>query len=332
MEESKMAISFNNAFAFEAASGWDTWSGATLAWVPLQEQVGLNWDKQELKVNQLMPSGLDSIAGQVQRSYDKVSGTIKMVLHATSGIKLLKDIFQKTVVDAQVGTTAAYTHTMGFDSAPSTYGWNFAMIMDGAGDGETIRVFNAFINKATFDFDEKNVVTVSLSFVARSAAYEDATLTPSYTDALAHEYFVGAKSALTLGGSSVVTDKLTLVIDNGQTENSYLGSDGPKGMEQTKKRTVTGTVSVDWTDQTYIDLCQANTTTALEITTDTEELIEIGEVNTYKAVFTVPAIRLTKLPMPKGTAPMKTDLAFELIDNQSDEPITVVVTNKTATL
>lgn len=174
-----------------------------------------------------------------------------------------------------------------------------------------LAVSNGEIATGTFNIDAAGFTTAT------------ALATPSYS--LSGSVFHFAQGAITVDGSAVANVRdFSITVENTLNVDRYnLGSSGAKA-EQTIGgfRTITGSITAEFTDTTLLAKYLADTTLALALTF-TGNTISGSYKDTLS--ITASAIKLDgETPKVSGPGPVDVTFNFSAYDNGTDEPLTIV--------
>lgn len=240
---------------------------------------------------------------------------------------LLQQIFASSA-SAQVGATAEYTQTHTLDETSWGKGMHATVQVGRSQSGGTVTPFTydgCKAREATFSCDENGFLMLDVVWLCRkpTSSGSSAFALQSASYATDNPPFAWDQAVFTLGGSERVTKRWSLTIAKTlDAERTGLGSVLRREALTVGEWALTGEIDVEFENSTDYDAFIAGTELALNVTfTDTEE-IDTGAP--FEIEFAIPAIVFTgDTPVIGGEGLIRQPLPYMVVDNGTDDPITV---------
>lgn len=249
------------------------------------------------------------------------------VTHKGMGL-LLQQIFGSSV-SAQVGATIEYTQTHTLDEAAGGRGVHATVQVGRSQSDGTVTPFTydgCVAQEATFSCDENGFLMLDVTWACRyettSGAGAFALQTASY--ATANPPFAWDQAVVTLNSVSRVSKKWSLALKRALDVERYgLGSTTRREPLLAGEWAVTGELDVEFENLTDYTAYIAGTPWPLTVTFTSADLILAA--TPFKITFTLPAVVFSgDTPTVGGEGLIRQPLSYMVVDNGTDNPITVV--------
>lgn len=246
------------------------------------------------------------------------------------GLGLLLKGWLGTTATAQQGGTSAYKHTFATDTAEASVSYTVQVQRSDAGG--SLRFFThqgATITGWTLKNDVGGLLMANMSFDVEEVETSTASAAPAYPASAAPFAWTQGVASI----NSVATDikSFELTADLGlKTDRRYIkGSPKKSQPVRSKKPEFTGSVTVDFEDNTLYDLWVAGTIVPITLTY-TGSLIESSYYYEFKV--TLPACQITgDAPQAQLEEFTQQTVPFKVLDNGTDDAITIEYTTTDTT-
>jgi hypothetical protein len=246
---------------------------------------------------------------------------------------LLQQIFGSSV-SAQVGATTEYTQTHVLDEATGGLGMHATVQVGRSQSDGTVTPFTydgCKVKSATFSCEEGGFLTLEVTWVCRNAAHSGSSAfalqTASY--ATSNPPFAWDEAAVTLNSVVRTSKSFSLTLERSMDEERRgLGTPLRRQALINGEWAVTGALDVEFENLTDYAAFIAGTNWPLSVIFTSLTNIPSASPsasNPFKLTFTIPTLVLTgDPPNVSGEGLIRMNLPFEVEDNGTDNPITVV--------
>lgn len=172
------------------------------------------------------------------------------------------------------------------------------------------------------------IATMKMSIYGKSETVTAASAsTASYP---ASEPMIFAGAAVTIGGTAVPVSDFSLKLENGRKQDRYfLGDTTPNKMIEADLRSAEGKISVEWTGLTQLNRFINHTSVAITAKFETQNTV--GDSAKGYVLVTIPAAIFTGETPVGGGDIIEQSLDFKVVDNGTDEPVTIEYVSKDTT-
>jgi hypothetical protein len=234
-----------------------------------------------------------------------------------------------TTISGTGGTpsTDAYQHVFTMaDLDGNSRTWQVATKLGGVYKTKTLtgtKVTTLKLAMAQSDF-----LTATLSLDAQNVSTTVAADTPTFLAGRGVFSYADANATLTVDGAAFdgVTAWDLSIPNELRTDGYFFGAGGTK-TEQSRNGfpMPTGTLTAEWQSQTLVDKFMSQDSLALVITCTNKLINSVSSVDTYEMLkIEMPCVKLGgELPKVGGPGVISLSHPFRVLDNETDEPITV---------
>jgi hypothetical protein len=282
----------------------------------------LNYNKKTVVGMGLRAGGLLPRSQRRVVTTSDVTGDIELDL-PTRGLGMLLSYATGTVASPALVTTGVYTQTF---TLADVYGKSFTAQVGVPQYGGTVTAKTVSGCKISgFELSVANGDIAKGKFSVDAASFTTSTSLATASYPLNGSVFHFAQGAVTLDGTSIANIRdFTVTVGNTlKTDRFNLGASGIKAEQILNGfRTVSGTMTAEFTDTTLLTKFLADTTAAIVVTLTGAT---ISGSYTDKLTITIPACKFNAdTPNVAGPGTVELAMSFDAYDDGTNAPLTIV--------
>ncbi len=284
---------------------------------------------EKVDIKETKPTGV-ATHGQVV-TMKKVEGEVPVNLRFRTVGYFLKSLLGGVSSATEAGETAVYRHTFTLDRAVIQPTLSLSLAR---GDFDHKQVPGSVVSKLAMTFPVDDMINGVVTVKGRSETTAS-DFTPAFaaTDHLAPHQMASIKIADNVAGlaaaNSICVTNLMIDQDRGSREKLCIASDAPVGFIA-KLLAVTGSFTMDKTDDTYRDLAIANTSKAVQISV-VNTAQEIGVASNPEITFVLPNVTFMTTENRTSDDVVTEEVSFTAhYDDTEAKAITISLVNEKA--